>query len=297
MDSSSSTQQQAERDESVVDVMVEGVATAPVRPRRQTGEKWLNFWARSRKQILGALGFLVVFGLWQLCAELGLVDTNLVGSPVGIIQAIGPYFGEDGSGGSDMLVSAKEFGIGFALALTAGLIIGAILGFSATLNDMFQPLLSFMNAAPNIALVPMLVVIFGIGIYSKVAVVFIAAVFAIIINTADGIALADAQLRRVARSFGGSRFQVLRTVQLPSAFPVIVTGIRLAIGHGLVGMVGGELIASTAGLGYTIARAGNSFQPNLVLLAVAVIAGTSVVITAILRFVERRLGRWRPIDA
>lgn len=272
------------------------LSTTPETTQLTTAERWELVWKRVRFPVLGLAGFLVFGCLWQLTATSGLVDKELVGSPIGVLKAIGPYFGKDGTGFSDLAVSAKEFAWGFAFALVAGLLIGVILGIWPTINDMFQPLISFLNAAPHIALVPMLVLLFGIGIWSKVAVVFISAIFSIVINTQSGVALADVQLTRVARSFGASRVQALWAVRLPSAVPVIVAGIRIAIGRGLVGMVVGELIASTAGLGYTIGRAGNTFQTDLMLLSVAIIATISVLVTAVLRQVEKRLDRWRPVD-
>lgn len=248
---------------------------------------------RYQRAWLGVLGAAVVLAAWQVCADLNLVNPAYTSRPSSIAVAAKGYF--DGGGGLDALkISAIEFGIGFALSLVIGLLIGMAMGWWQWFDHLVDPLVNFGYAAPRIALVPLLVVWFGIGTESKVAVVFLSAVFPIIINTMSGVKTADASLVRVARSFRASNLQIFRTVALPGAVPSIVTGIRLGIGQGLIGMVVGELIASTAGLGYTIETAGNNFQTSLMFVAVAIVSGIGVVLTQSLRAVERRLDRWRP---
>jgi len=243
--------------------------------------------------ILGLLGAVVILGAWQICADLKIVNPAFTSRPSAIAIAAKHYF--DGGGGIYALkISFIEFGLGFAISLVIGLIIGIVMGWWRWLDYLFDPLVNFGYATPRIALVPLLVVWFGIGTASKVAVVFLSAVFPIMINTISGVKTSDASLLRVAQAFKASNFQIFRTVVLPGAVPSIVTGIRLGIGQGLIGMVVGELIASTAGLGYTIETAGNNFQSALMFVAVAVVAGIGVILTQSLRVVERRLDRWRP---
>jgi ABC-type nitrate/sulfonate/bicarbonate transport system permease component len=242
---------------------------------------------------LGLLGAAVVLGAWELSADLNLVNAAYTSKPSSIVIAAKGYF--DGGGGWYALkISAIEFLIGFALSVVVGLLIGMAMGWWKWFDYLFDPLVNFGYAAPRIALVPLLVVWFGIGTESKVAVVFLSAVFPIIINTMSGVKTADASLVRVGRSFKANDLQIFRTVALPGAMPSIVTGIRLGIGQGLIGMVVGELIASTAGLGYTIETAGNNFQTSLMFVAVAIVSGIGVLLTQSLRAVERHLDRWRP---
>ena len=242
---------------------------------------------------LGLLGVVVVLAAWEICADLRLVNPAFTSKPSSIAIAAKQYF--DGGGGLYALqISAIEFGLGFALSLVVGLLIGMAMGWWKWFDFLVDPLVNFGYAAPRIALVPLLVVWFGIGTPSKVAVVFLSAVFPIIINTMSGVKTADASLVRVAHSFKASNLQTFRTVALPGAMPSIVTGIRLGIGQGLIGMVVGELIASTAGLGYTIETAGNNFQTSLMFVAVVIVSGIGVVLTQSLRTLERRLDRWRP---
>lgn len=252
-----------------------------------------DFWYRRQRVFLGFLGIALVLGAWEGSADLKLVNPVFSSKPSLIAIAAKAYF--DGGGGlAASRVSATEFGIGFALALVAGLILGLAIGWWRWLDYLFDPLINIGYAVPRIALVPLFVVWFGIGIQSKLAIVFLSAVFPILLNTITGVKTTDAGLLRVARSFKASNAQLFRTVVLPGALPQIVTGIRLGIGLGLVGMIVGELVSSTSGLGYTIETAGNNFQMSTMFVAVGVVSFVGVTLTQLLRVLERRLDRWRP---
>lgn len=243
---------------------------------------------------LGLLGAVLVLAAWQICSDLKVVNPAFASSPIQIIEAFHSYFTPEGGGWDALRISAIEFGLGFLIALGAGLLIGFAMGWFRWFEYLVDPLVNFGYAAPRIALVPLLVIWFGIGTPSKVAVVFLSAVFPIIINTASGVKVVDQQLIQVSRSFKASQTQLFRTVVIPGAVPSIVTGIRLGIGQGLIGMVVGELLASTAGLGYTIETAGNNLQSPTMFVAVVLVSGIGVILSQLMRIVERRLDRWRP---
>ena len=252
-----------------------------------------DFWERAQRPVLGLMGIALMLGGWELFADLKIVNPVFSSKPSAIAIAAKAYF--DGGGGlAACRGSATEFGIGFGIALVAGLVLGLAIGWWRWLDYLFDPLINIGYAVPRIALVPLFVVWFGIGIQSKLAIVFLSAVFPILLNTITGVKTTDASLLRVARSFKASNFQLFRTVVLPGALPQIVTGIRLGIGLGLVGMIVGELVSSTAGLGYTIEIAGNNFQMAQMFVAVGIVSFAGVFLTQVLRAVEKRLDRWRP---
>lgn len=250
-------------------------------------------WTRVQGRVLGVAGIVVVLASWEISADVNLVNVTFTSKPSDIAVEAENYF-VHGQGLHDLGLSAKEFVLGFALALAAGLLIGVAIGWWRWLDQLTEPLISFAYASPRIALVPLLILWFGIGVGSKIAVIFLSAVFPIILNTRTGVKTTDNSLVSVARSFKVSNFQLFKTVVLPGAVPFIVTGIRLAIATGLIGMVVGELIASSGGLGYTILYAGNTFQPDLMFVALFVVSVAGVILTTSLRTVERRLERWRP---
>ncbi|MBV9169702.1 MAG: ABC transporter permease subunit, partial [Chloroflexi bacterium] len=138
--------------------------------------------------------------------------------------------------------------------------------------------------------------IFGIDSASKVAVVFLLAVFPIVINTATGIRSTDQVYVDAARSFCANRWQIFSKVLIPSALPFIVAGLRLGIGRGLVGVVIGEFIGARAGLGYMIFRSSQGFEIDAMWVGVFLLAGTGVVSVIVLQKVERRMAPWRHFD-
>lgn len=251
------------------------------------------FWEKRQRGLLGLLGIALVLGSWELCADLKIVNPVFSSKPSLIAVSLKEYL--DGGGGLHAIqASATEFGIGFALALGAGLVLGLAIGWWKFLDYLFDPLINIGYAVPRIALVPLFVVWFGIGLNSKVAIIFLSAIFPILLNTITGVKTTDASLIRVARSFKASSLQLFRTVVLPGALPQIVTGIRLGIGLGLVGMIVGELVSSTQGLGYTIETAGNNFQMGLMFAAVGIVSAAGVTLSQLIRVFEKRLDRWRP---
>ena len=154
--------------------------------------------------------------------------------------------------------------------------------------------MNFFYSTPRIVLIPLFIIWFGIDMPSKVAVIFLGALFPIIINTMAGVRNTEAALLRVARSFGASDALIFRRVVLPGSVPFILTGFRLGVGHALTGVVVGELIAARHGVGQLIAIAGQTFQTPKLFAGVILIAGTGMILTTILQRVENRFQSWRP---
>lgn len=194
---------------------------------------------------------------------------------------------------NDFLVTTEEVLYGLILAVFFGVLFGFAIGLSRTARIALQPWLNALYSTPLAALAPLFILWFGIGQASKVATVFVSAIFPIIINSAAGIATTDQNFVDVARSFGLSKRQVFRKVLLPSALAFIATGIRLAVGRGLVGAVVAELFGAQAGLGFRIFVSGQAFQTADLLAGVLVLALTGVTAIGLVERVERRLAPWR----
>jgi len=191
-------------------------------------------------------------------------------------------------------VSATAFAIGLALAIAAGLPLGILLGRSTTLNAMFDPFVTAFNATPRLVFLPLLMLWLGIGLWSKVAVVFLGALFPLLINTHEGVRNADKLLINVVRSFGASGWDVARLVVIPNSLPFIVVGLRLAIGRAILGVVVAEFFGAQDGLGVVMVRAASSFDVNVVFAGLIVFAALSLVMTGLVKLVEDRMSRWRP---
>jgi len=189
-------------------------------------------------------------------------------------------------------VSAQEFIIGFTAACAAGIGVGLVMARSPRAADALNPWVSGIYATPIIAVAPLFILWFGIGIWSKVAVVVSLVIFPVIINTEVGIRSADKQLIEMVKAFGATPAQVFWKVSLPAATPFILAGIRLGVGRGLIGVVVGELFGARAGLGFLIVQAAEVFNMPLLFAGILVLAAAGIALTAAFRALEHRLVPW-----
>lgn len=223
----------------------------------------------------------------------GYADPLFTSSPLRILSA-GYQMFADGSIYPNLAISGLELLVGYSLAIAVAIPLGILLGWYRRLNAAFDPMISALYATPRIALVPLIVIWFGIGLGSKFAIIFLSAVFPILINTIAGVQSVDRDFVKVGRSFGANDRQMFMTVVLPASVPFLLTGLRLGLGHALIGIVVGELYAAQAGIGFMIAMAGATFQTDKLMVGIIIIASAGVILTNLLRLVERRFDRWRP---
>lgn len=231
--------------------------------------------------------------LWQAFGESGLVDPLFISSPARVLRA-GYGLIHDPDFWNDLSVSGSEFVLGYGAAVALAVPLGLAIGLSKRLQYMFSPFVDTLNAVPRVTLLPLIVIWFGIGIWSKVAVVFLGAVIPILINTQAGVKTSEARFIQVARSFSASRLKIFSSIVLPGTVPFIFTGLKYGAGRALLGVVVGELYAATAGLGHLIADAGNTFQTDVVFFGVLIFMTTGLVVVALLDRFERQFEKWRP---
>ncbi|HKC90919.1 MAG TPA: ABC transporter permease [Candidatus Limnocylindria bacterium] len=243
--------------------------------------------------IIGTLSVALVLTVWQLIANARIMPVLFLPGPTDVGQAFVKLF-DSPDIGLDIATSGQELGIGFGMAILFGLLIGLGMGWYTRFQYAMDPLVNFFYSTPRIVLIPLFIIWFGIGIESKIAVIFLGALFPIIINTMAGVRNTEAALLRVARSFGASDALIFRRVVLPGSVPFILTGFRLGIGHALTGVVVGELIAAKHGVGQLIAISGQTFQTPKMLAAVILIAGTGMILTTVFQRIENRFQSWRP---
>lgn len=194
-------------------------------------------------------------------------------------------------------VSATAFLAGLGLSVVVGLPLGLIMGRSAVLENLLDPYVTAANATPRIVFLPLLILWFGIGIWSKILIVFAGAVFPLLINTYIGVKNVNRVLVNVVRSFGANEWQLMKIVVLPNSVPYIIAGLRLAIGRAILGVVVGEFFGSSEGLGYMIASAATNYKVDVVFVGVAIFMALSVILTLAVKHLESRLARWRPETA
>ena len=193
-----------------------------------------------------------------------------------------------------MRVSASEFAFGYIAAAMLGVPLGLAMGSSRRLSYILGPFVDTLNAVPRVTLLPLLIIWFGIGIGSKVAVVFLGALIPVVISALAGVKTNEARFLAMARSFSASRAKMFASIVLPGSVPFIFTGLKYAAGRALLGVVVGEIYASTAGVGHLIAEAGNTFATDTLFFGVFVFTAAGLVVVTLLDRLERRFERWRP---
>ncbi len=239
--------------------------------------------------------FAVAVLLWEITAHF-IVKSPIFFVPLEqiVLKAIALW--KSGELKNDMLVSGIEFASGFGLATVVGVLIGVGLAGSRVARRFFEPWISMLYATPIIALGPLFILAFGIGVWSKIIIIFLTAVFPIIINTVAGLTTTDRHLIEAARSFGATPAQIQVKVRIPAALPFIIAGLRLGVARALVGVVVAELFGARAGLGFLILTSAQNFDTAALFVGVLVLAIAGVVSVEFLKWLEARLAPWRQED-
>jgi len=266
-----------------MDVNLVEKGSAAVQPAKKAKRQWAT--PRFRWGVGSALVFLMV---WELAGTFQLIDPRYASKPSSIVVAGYTLFTQDRLL-YHIYISMTEMVAGFALAVVAGLILGVIMGRSRIIGGLFDPLVMALYATPRVAMIPLFVIWFGVGMGSKIFVVFIGAVFPILINTMTGIRQIDPLWVRAGRSYGATEWQLFYKVLLPGALPAMMTGIRLGWGRGILGVIIGEMYVSMAGLGYMITTAGNAIRTDELFFLVLVVALIGYLATNGFRMLERKL--------
>jgi NitT/TauT family transport system permease protein len=258
-----------------------------------------NLWRRVEPTLLGAGGILALLLVWELLPRVVHISEGtklFFTTPSQVAGTLWRLFAT-GEVWAPLQVSATGFGLGLGLAIAIGLPLGVVLGRSTTMNAMFDPFITAFNATPRLVFLPLVMLWFGLGVEAKVVIVVIGAMFPILINTYEGVRNADKVLINVVRSFGAKEWDIARLVVLPNAMPYIVSGLRLAIGRAVLGVVVAEFFGSEQGLGVMMVQAAGRYQVDIVFSGLIIFTVLSLFMTSLVKILEDRLGRWRPRHA
>jgi NitT/TauT family transport system permease protein len=238
-----------------------------------------------------ALSLCLGAAAWQATAL--FVHDSLFWVPLSdVLRAEAAWFA-DGSVWPHLWISAQELLIGLGSAMVVGTLIGALMGVSRVSYNLLSPWVALLYTTPLVAIVPLYILLFGIDVASKAALVFTVCVFTITVNTVSGFQTAQSRYLDLARSFGASRLQMVLKVMVPSALPFILTGFRLAIGRGLIGVVVGEFFIARAGIGFLISQAGQTFQMAELYAGVLLLAVAGLISFQALELLERVACPWK----
>jgi NitT/TauT family transport system permease protein len=261
-----------------------------VRRRRSPLARWYR---RNESAVLGLGGLGSFFILWQVASNAGLINELFFSSPTAVLQAAidevqVPRFW------SDVQYSLTEVIVGFLASLVLAVPLGLAIGWYRRVSFAFDPWLNFVNAIPRAALIPLVVLWVGLGIEMKIVIVFLGGFFSIILPTVEGVRTVDQGLLDVAHSFRASQRRVFTSVVIPATVPFIATGVRLALGRLLIGVVIAELYAQTQGIGVMIERSADVLDSARMLFGVLIFTLMGVLTAGLAGRVERRFQRWRP---
>jgi ABC-type nitrate/sulfonate/bicarbonate transport system permease component len=269
-----------------------------------------GFYLRHERAILGAVMVLMALLAWEglergwwadalypilgESAERLQLERIFISSPTLVASAAFRMFFVTGEIWRDIAWSSLGYGLGLVLAIAIGIPLGLAAGWYRRFSYAIDPFLTALNATPQVAFLPLIVVWVGTGLGARVLIIVLLAVLPIAINARAAVRTTDPRLIKVAASFGAGDVRLFRTVILPSAVPFLLAALRLAIGRGMIGVVVGEIYGSAAGIGAMISQAGSRFQTDKVFVGVLTIVAAGMILIEIVQRIERRVEAWRP---
>ena len=231
------------------------------------------------------------FALWEVCSRTGILDVRFFPAPSIILQHLVMVSPSEGIF-QDVGASLFRIILGYSTGCTAGILLGMVMGLSVRTRNLLYPLVAMLYPIPKIAVLPLIMLIFGIGEISKIVVVFIGSFFLVLINTLHGVVSIARIYHQVARVYRIPRGSYLRHVVLPGAAPAIFAGLKLAIGYSLVIVVAAEFSGADAGIGYLIWQSWETFSLKSMYAGLFVIALLGAAFAYGLEWLERRMLPW-----
>lgn len=247
--------------------------------------------------LLSALGILFFLAAWQLAVMVGVVDANRLPTPLTILETLGYKVANKAPDGNTLLVnimaSLQVALSGFCAAIVIGVPLGLFMGWWDYADKFIRPIFELIRPVPPIAWIPLVVVWMGIGLKAKAMIIFFTAFTPCVINSYTGIKLTSKTLINVSKTFGASDFEIFYKVGIPSALPMVFSGIRIALGNSWSTLVAAEMLAASAGLGYMIQIGRTIARPDIVIAGMVAIGAIGAILSGVLSAVEGRFLKWQ----
>ena len=228
--------------------------------------------------------------LWEVAGR--IMDTTLI-PPLSKIASAWLRLWMNGKLVENLMMSLWTLAAGFFLAVTLGIIIGVLMGRFRPVEHFLDIYINTLMSAPMTAFVPLLIMWFGLGVESRVAVVFLFAFFVIVINTMTGVKQVDRVFVEMARSFGAKELEVFFKVVLPAAMPAIMAGVSIGMGRAVKGMVTAEMLLTLTGIGGMIMQYGSAFATDALFAVILTILIVAMIAMKLVKMVDRRLTGWK----
>jgi NitT/TauT family transport system permease protein len=240
----------------------------------------------------GLVSVVVVLAVWEILARLFLENDLLMPAPSGVAASFWKLT-LSGELSRHFAATLLEFAYGFSTACLIGIPLGYWMGMHKWLEEWMDPWIATLYSIPIITFVPLIIIWFGIGMLSKVIVVFKITIVELILNTAAGVKTIDPLWLEVSKSLRLSRWETVFKIRLPAALPYIVTGMRLGVGRALLGVIAAELLASNAGLGYLLRDASETWDSPKLFVTVVLLAAMGIASFTLIKKGEQKLAPWR----
>jgi len=253
-------------------------------------------WKHVVSIVISSLTILVLIIIWEAVTYFGLVQPLYLPSPEAVILKLWEasttgYM--DATLWQHLSASFTRIGLALVVAVIVAVPVGLTIGLNRTAKSILDPLIEFYRPVPPLAYLPLIVIWFGIGEFSKVLLIFLAVFAPIVVATAAGVSKVDPIRIRATQSLGGSRWQIIKFVVLPSALPDILTGVRIGLGTGWSTLVAAELVAATRGMGFMIQTASQFLNTDMVIAGILVIALVAYLLEIGLRYLQSKLTPWQ----
>ena len=248
--------------------------------------------ARMRDRLLNVISPLALLTLWELCARFDVIDTRFFPAPSSVLSTAVEML-QSGELVTHTAVSMQRLAYGTILGGVPALVLGIVMGLNRTIRALFDPLIAATYPVPKSAILPLALLVFGLGEASKVFMVAIGVFFPVVINATTGVLEINKIYLDVGRNYQANRWNTFWTIALPGALPVIMTGFKLGIGIGLVLIAVAEMVAAKSGLGYLIWSAWSTFAVEQMYVGLFVIALIGFLITLVLNELERVIIPWK----
>ena len=248
-------------------------------------------------RILTVMTIIIFFGLWQFVADQGIVDSRTLPSPAKIYETFLAKLTKKAPDGNllsaNILASLQVSLFGFFSAVIIGVPLGLLMGWYKILDKTLTPIFEIIRPIPPIAWIPIVVVWMGVGLSAKVLIIFFSAFVPCVINSYTGIQLTNKTFINVSQTFGASNFTTFIKVGIPSSLPMVMTGIKIALGNSWSTLVAAEMLAASAGLGFMIQMGRQFARADVVVLGMVLIGVLGAILSFLFSSLEKYLLRWK----
>lgn len=240
--------------------------------------------------------FFVIIVLWKITNYLGIWSDYILPSPEKVYSTFLNMI-SDGSIFINVYASMKRVLIGFTISTAIGVPLGILFGIYSGVYEYFKSLINFLRNTPPLALIPMLILWFGIGEESKIIIIVLASFFPIFTSTLKGIRNCDSKLIEVGRVFELSKLQIIFKIIIPNAILDIAVGLKLALGYSFRAIIGAELVAASSGLGYLISDGKEMSRTDVVIVGIIVIGLLGIITDYIFSIIVKKVSKGKMVEA